>query len=92
MDYTKLAAQILQGGDGHSQEYTDGLIAALKLRIETEVTRCPHAEGSVQFDAYYFGCSRGANEWSNALLGKTRAEAIAYFRQLATLNSDLRAA
>lgn len=85
MDYPKLAARLLRGGDRHSSVYIDGLCAALKLRIEGEPTVINYPQGSLEFDAYYYGCRRGADEFRNALVeaNGNREEAIARFQKQA---------
>lgn len=91
MDYLKLTEYLLRGGDKHSAVYIEGMVAALQLRIEGTVTPCPHADGCIQYDAYYYGCSRGAAEWNNAYkqAGQNRAKAIEH---LAALADERRAA
>ena len=86
MDYPKLAARLLRGGDRHSSVYIDGLCAALKLRIEGEPTVINYPQGSLEFDAYYYGCRRGADEFRNALVeaNGNREEAIARFQKQST--------
>lgn len=85
MDYRKLAEYLLRGGDKHSAVYIEGMSAALQLRIDGTVTPCPYADGCIQYDAYYYGCSRGAAEWNNAYkqVGQDRAKAIESFREMA---------
>jgi len=85
MDYPKLAARLLRGGDRHSSVYIDGLCAALKLRIEGEPTVINYPQGSLEFDAWYYGCRRGADEFRNALVeaNGNREEAIARFQKQA---------
>ncbi|MGK4362873.1 hypothetical protein ACSMFQ_25670 [Ectopseudomonas chengduensis] len=85
MNYLKLAQHLLRGGDRHSSVYVDGLCAALKLRIEGEPTTVNYPQGSLEFDAYYYGCRRGADEFRNALVeaNGNRTEAIARLQQLA---------
>ncbi|WP_213664281.1 hypothetical protein [Stutzerimonas stutzeri] len=85
MDYLKLARRLLRGGDRHSDVYVDGMIAALRLRIDGEPTVIDYPQGSLEFDAYYYGCRRGADEFRNALIeanGK-REQALASLQQLA---------
>ncbi|SDU75340.1 hypothetical protein [Pseudomonas sihuiensis] len=85
MNYLKLAQHLLRGGDRHSSIYIEGLCAALKLRIEGEPTTVNYPQGSLEFDAYYYGCRRGADEFRNALVeaNGNRTEAIARLQQLA---------
>ncbi|WP_373389015.1 hypothetical protein [Pseudomonas alcaligenes] len=92
MDYRKLAQRLLRGGDRHSPVYVDGMCAALRLRIENEPSVCTYPQGSLEFDAYFYGCRRGADEFRNALVEANgdRTEAIARLQQLAGI--DRRAA
>lgn len=85
MDYRKLANHLLRGGDRHSPVYVDGLCAALKLRIEGEPTVCNYPQGSLEFDAYFYGCRRGADEFRNALVEANgdREQAIARLQEQA---------
>jgi hypothetical protein len=85
MNYLKLAQHLLRGGDRHSSVYVDGLCAALKLRIEGEPTTVNYPQGSLESDAYYYGCRRGADEFRNALIeaNGNRIDAIARLRELA---------
>ena len=85
MDYQKLAERLLRGGDRHSAVYVQGLCAALQLRIEGEPTAEPYPQGSIEYDAYYYGCRRGADEFRNALIeaNGNRIDAIARLRELA---------
>lgn len=85
MDYRKLAQHLLRGGDRHSSIYVDGLCAALKLRIEGEPTVMTYPQGSLEFDAWYYGCRRGADEFRNALIeaNSNREQAIERLRALA---------
>lgn len=85
MDYQKLAARLLRGGDRHSSIYVEGLCAALKLRIEGEPSTVNYPQGSLEYDAYYYGCRRGADEFRNALVeaNGNRTDAIARLRELA---------
>ncbi|OSC96052.1 hypothetical protein BZY60_000200 [Pseudomonas aeruginosa] len=87
MDYSKLAARLLRGGDRHSSIYIEGLCAALKLRIEGEPTTVNYPQGSLEFDAYYYGCRRGADEFRNALIEANgdRVAAIETLRRLASV-------
>ncbi|MDH1211110.1 hypothetical protein N5C38_08585 [Pseudomonas chengduensis] len=90
MNYTKLAQHLLRGGDRHSSIYFEGLCAALKLRIEGEPTTINYPQGSLEFDAYYYGCRRGSDEFRNALVeaNGNRAEAISRLQQLAKGNEQ----
>lgn len=85
MNYLKLAQHLLRGGDRHSSIYVEGLCAALKLRIEGEPTTVNYPQGSLEFDAYYYGCRRGADEFRNALIeaDNNRYQAILRLQQLA---------
>ncbi len=85
MDYLKLAKQLLRGGDRHSSVYVDGMIAALRLRIEGEPTVITYPQGTLEFDAYFYGCRRGADEFRNALIeaNGNREQALARLQQLA---------
>ncbi len=85
MNYRKLAHHLLRDGDRHSTVYVDGLCAALKLRIENEPSVCNYPQGSLEFDAYFYGCRRGSDEFRNALVeaNGNRAEAIVRLRALA---------
>ncbi len=85
MDYLKLARRLLRGGDRHSDVYVDGMIAALRLRIDGEPTVIDYPQGSLEFDAYYYGCRRGADEFRNALIeaNGNRELALASLQQLA---------
>lgn len=85
MDYSKLAARLLRGGDRHSSIYIEGLCAALKLRIEGEPSTVNYPQGSLEFDAYYYGCRRGADEFRNALIeaNGNRYQAILRLQRLA---------
>lgn len=85
MDYRKLAAYLLRGGDKHSAVYIDGMCSALRLRVENEPTVCTYPAGSLEFDAYFYGCRRGADEFRNALIeaNGNRDMAIARLQQLA---------
>ncbi|MDH2197907.1 hypothetical protein [Ectopseudomonas oleovorans] len=85
MNYKKLAQHLLRGGDRHSSVYVEGLCAALKLRITGEPTTISYPQGSLEFDAYYYGCRRGADEFRNALVeaNGNRNEAIERLRELA---------
>lgn len=85
MNYLKLAQHLLRGGDRHSSVYVDGLCAALKLRIEGEPTTVNYPQGSLEFDAYYYGCRRGADEFRNALVeaNGNRYQAILRLQRLA---------
>ncbi|MGU0823079.1 hypothetical protein ACSEO6_24750 [Pseudomonas aeruginosa] len=87
MNYLKLAQHLLRGGDRHSSVYVDGLCAALKLRIEGEPTTVNYPQGSLEYDAYYYGCRRGADEFRNALIEANgdRAVAIETLRRLASV-------
>ncbi|MBZ9665463.1 hypothetical protein H3221_011955 [Pseudomonas sp. LMG 31766] len=87
MDYQKLAARLLRGGDRHSSIYVEGLCAALKLRIEGEPSTVNYPQGSLEYDAYYYGCRRGADEFRNALIEANgdRAVAIETLRRLASV-------
>ena len=87
MKYTKLAQHLLRGGERHSSTYVEGLCAALKLRIEGEPTIVNYPQGSLERDAYYYGCRRGADEFRNALVeaNGNRAEAIERLRAMANL-------
>ena len=84
MNYQKLAKHLLRGGERHSSVYVEGLCAALKLRIENQPTTVAYPQGSLEFDAYYYGCRRGADEFRNALIEANgdRAEAIARLRAM----------
>lgn len=84
MDYRKLTDHLLRGGDRHSEVYRDGMCAALRLRIEDQPTVCAHQPGSLEFDAWFYGCRRGADEFRNALLeaNGNRDEAIARLQQI----------
>ena len=84
MDYRKLTDHLLRGGDCHSEVYRDGMCAALRLRIEDQPTVCAHKPGSLEFDAYFYGCRRGADEFRNALVEANgdREQAIARLQQL----------
>lgn len=90
MNYTKLAQHLLRGGDRHSSIYFEGLCAALKLRIEGEPTTVNYPQGSLEFDAYYYGCRRGADEFRNALIeaNGNRFQAISRLQQLAKGNEQ----
>lgn len=85
MDYRKLTDHLLRGGDRHSEVYRDGMCAALRLRIEDQPTVCTHEQGSLEFDAYFYGCRRGSDEFRNALIeaNGNREQAIARLQQLA---------
>lgn len=85
MNYQKLAEHLLRGGDRHSGIYIEGMCAALKLRVEGEPTAEPYPQGSMECDAYYYGCLRGSNEFRNALVeaNGNRTEAIERLRQMA---------
>ncbi len=87
MDYQKLAARLLRGGDRHSSIYVEGLCAALKLRIEGEPSTVNYPQGSLEYDAYYYGCRRGADEFRNALIEANgdRAVAIETLHRLASV-------
>lgn len=87
MDYQKLAARLLRGGDRHSSIYVEGLCAALKLRIEGEPSTVNYPQGSLEYDAYYYGCRRGADEFRNALIEANgdRAVAIETLRRLVSV-------
>lgn len=87
MDYSKLAARLLRGGDRHSSIYIEGLCAALKLRIEGEPSTVNYPQGSLEYDAYYYGCRRGADEFRNALIEANgdRVAAIETLRRLAAV-------
>jgi hypothetical protein len=93
MNYPKLAQHLLRGGDRHSSVYVEGLCAALKLRIEGEPTTVNYPQGSLEFDAYFHGCCRGADEFRNALIEANgdRTEAIARLRAM-TGDAERRAA
>lgn len=88
MDYRKLSLFLLRGGDRHSTVYVDGMCAALKLRIEGEPTVHTYPQGSLEFDAWFYGCRRGADEFRNALVEANgdREQAIARFQELAGTN------
>jgi len=67
MSYRKLAEALLRDGDRHSEVYIDGLCAALRLRMENKPSEVTWAQGSLEYDAYFYGCRRGAAEYRNAL-------------------------
>jgi len=92
MDYLKLAKRLLRGGDRHSSVYVDGMIAALRLRIEGEPTVITYPQGSLEFDAYYHGCRRGADEFRNALIEANGDRAIAINQLRALAGTELEAA
>jgi hypothetical protein len=92
MDYRSLARLLLRGGDRHSSVYIDGLCAALKLRIENEPSVCNYPQGSLEFDAYFYGCRRGADEFRNALIEANGNRDVALERFKALLAGDKRAA
>lgn len=85
MNYRKLAEALLRDGDRHSNVYIDGLCAALRLRIEDQPTVITYPAGSLEFDAYYYGCRRGADEFRNALneANGNREQALAGLQRLA---------
>lgn len=85
MDYRKLAKRLLHGGDRRSAVYIEGLCSALRLRIENEPSVCTYPQGSLEFDAYFYGCRRGADEFRNALIEANgdRAQAIARLQERA---------
>lgn len=84
MDYQKLTDKLLEGGDARSAVFRQGLIDALKRRVDNLNIATPYSEGSVEYDAYFAGCHRGNNEWGYALHanGHNRAQAVAYFERL----------
>ncbi len=92
MDYRSLARLLLRGGDRHSSVYIDGLCAALKLRIENEPAVCNYPQGSLEFDAYFYGCRRGADEFRHALIEALGIRDVALDRFKAMLAGDKRAA
>jgi len=84
MDYQKLTQKLLEGGDARSAVFLQGLIDALKRRVDNLDIEQPYQEGTVEYDAYFAGCHRGNNEWRYALHtnGNDRAKAVAYFERL----------
>ena len=92
MNYRKLAHHLLRDGDRHSHVYVDGLCAALKLRISGEPTVCNYPQGSLEFDAWYYGCRRGSDEFRNALIEANGNRDMALERFKAMLAGDKRAA
>ena len=82
MDYDTITAHLLLD-DEHDRSlvYRGGVSAALRLRIEGEPTLCPAAPGSVEYDAWHYGCQRGANEFRNALLA-TNGDRVAAIARL----------
>lgn len=86
MDYPTLISALLADGDQHSDVYQEGMCAALRLRIDELATTCPYPQGSAEFDAFYYGCCRGADEFRNAVQDARgdRALAIARLRALAS--------
>lgn len=84
MDYRQLTEHLLRGGDRHSEVYRNGMCAALRLRIAGQPTVCAHTPGSLEFDAYFYGCRRGADEFRNALIeaNGNREQAITRLQQL----------
>lgn len=91
MDYQKLIRALLANGDRHSAAYVAGMHAALQLRIDDVATSCPHQPGTPEFDAFYYGCCRGADEFRNALIEANgdRGQALA---RLENLSNQQRAA
>lgn len=85
MNYRQLAEHLLRDGDRHSSVYVDGLCAALRLRVENQPTVCAHKPGSLEFDAWFYGCRRGADEFRNALndANGNRVQALASLREMA---------
>lgn len=45
--------------DPRSQEYKDGVLAALKYRLEGVKIQMPYAAGTAQADAFYSGLTEG---------------------------------
>jgi hypothetical protein len=83
MDYQYLAERLLQGHAPHSALFAQGVAAALRMRIDLQPTPYP-AEGTVEHDAWMFGCSWGASAFSNAIKRHGgREQALMYFRELA---------
>lgn len=91
MNYENLANKILECDYRRSSIYQEGMIAVLKQRIDGEPFLPPYAPGTVEFDAYFAGNSRGHNEWRNALIEaeSNRDRAVS---RLAELASERRAA
>ncbi|OGT89266.1 MAG: hypothetical protein A2514_07885 [Gammaproteobacteria bacterium RIFOXYD12_FULL_61_37] len=56
--------------DPSSQEYKDGMLAALKLLFrEAGEMRCPYKVGTVMTDAWYAGATEGRCRWRDHLFG-----------------------
>lgn len=91
MDYQALIRALLANGDRHSAAYVAGMHAALQLRIDDVATSCPYPQGTPEFDAFYFGCCRGADEFRNALI-EANGDRNQALTRLHTLSNQRRAA
>lgn len=66
MDYNRLADAILAHGNRRSSVYQAGMVAVIRAKAEgSPVPKPPHAQGTVEFDAWYAGHHRGHLEWSH---------------------------
>ncbi|MHB0818512.1 hypothetical protein ACYCFK_09550 [Stutzerimonas stutzeri] len=64
-----LADQVLSGGDRRSDAYRLGLVGVFRNKFEGTVIECPSrwAEGSADYDAFYYGAQRAQQEWAAVL-------------------------
>ncbi|CAD5107210.1 hypothetical protein [Zestomonas carbonaria] len=68
MDYAKLAAKLLEHEAPRSAAFLQGMAAVLRKRIDDTPAISPYAAGTIEDDAYFAGCTRGYNEFRNALV------------------------
>ena len=49
--------------DPRSREYKNGVLAALRFRVNDEPIKCPYLPGTATADAYYAGTDEGHRIW-----------------------------
>lgn len=67
----QIVEAVLSHGNKRSAEYRQGMLDALRFRLEGQRIKCPYREGSVLFDAYFAGTERGHAEWRAMNAGKS---------------------
>jgi hypothetical protein len=71
---TALVDSDLRIGDPRSVVYRDGALAAVRFRLHSGGVVCPHAAGTVEYDAWFAGAERGhsiAREILEAWVGES---------------------
>ncbi|UQY32628.1 hypothetical protein K8U54_12825 [Pseudomonas fulva] len=67
MNYSKIAALILDGEQKRSEPFHQGLAAVLQNRVDLTPVTSPYAQGTTDDDAFFAGRMRGHNEFCNLL-------------------------